>query len=269
MYNCYTPFYKKSDGAAYTLPCGKCPQCIKRRISGWSFRLMEEEKQSSSSYFVTFTYDDNNIESSKRGLATLKKRDIQNYIKRLRKCHQQKLKYYYCGEYGSKTHRPHYHMIIFNAREDLIQKHWTLGQIHIGKVSEASVGYTLKYMCKEKKVPEHQNDDRQKEFSNMSKGLGLSYLTKNMVTWHKNDIVNRMYCNVEGNKKIAMPRIIKDKLYTQEERGRLKLHHTTLLQEHIDKENLDINFDIIQFNKHQSIVNEFRKQKQSSSTRGN
>ena len=96
------------------------------------------------------------------------------------------IKYYAVGEYGGKTLRPHYHMVIFNADVNLFERSWalenkTIGQIHVGTITEASIGYTLKYISKASKIPLHKNDDRQKEFSLMSKGLGSNYLTK---TWY-------------------------------------------------------------------------------------
>lgn len=103
-------------------------------------------------------------------------------MKKLRKANpDHKLKYYLCGEYGGKTFRPHYHLILFDAVLPTIQKAWEHGSIHYGAVSGASIGYTLKYMAKPGKIPLHQNDDRVPEFSLMSKGLGKNYLTEAMV----------------------------------------------------------------------------------------
>lgn len=109
----------------------------------------------------------------------LKKRDIQLFIKRLRKANSKHtdmpaIKYYAVGEYGGRTQRPHYHIILFNAKLELIQPAWDLGQIHYGKVSGASIGYTLKYMCKTKRYPLHANDDRISEFALMSKDLAVT-----------------------------------------------------------------------------------------------
>jgi len=36
-----------------------------------------------------------------------------------------------------------------------------------------------------------------------------------MKKWHKSDLENRMYVNLEDGKKIAMPRYYKDKIYTK------------------------------------------------------
>lgn len=190
---------------------------------------MQEDKISISAHFITLTYDYENIPISKHGFKNLYKRDVQLFIKRLRRSHGTShisIKYYAVGEYGSKTMRPHYHIILFNSQIELIQDAWKnsktkkyIGDIFYGSVTGASVGYCLKYMSKVSKIPMHKNDDRQKEFALMSKGIGVSYLTKNMVNWHKKDIENRMYCNLLDGRKIAMPRYYKLKLYNEEERN--------------------------------------------------
>jgi hypothetical protein len=99
-------------------------------------------------------------------------------MKLLRKVNPNKIKYYLCGEYGTNTMRPHYHMLIFNAEENTIAEQWQYGtDTHFGQIQGASVGYTLKYIDKNKKIPLHINDDRVPEFSLMSKKLGDNYLT--------------------------------------------------------------------------------------------
>lgn len=200
---CLTPItitVKRTDEKA-SVPCGKCPECFARRISGWSFRLMQEDKHSDSSYFITLTYDTKTVPITKGGFMALCKRDVQLFFKRLRKSHDTDthsmgtgIRYYVCGEYGGKSYRPHYHMLLFNANlklmfdtsDLLVLKHsdydgqtpvrciqWDKGMVTVGMVNHASVGYTLKYMCKPKRIPLHRNDDRLPEFSLMSKNLGL------------------------------------------------------------------------------------------------
>ena len=223
---CITPFYKKNDEKYRNIPfpCGKCPNCMRRRTSGWSFRLVKEGERSNSALFVTLTYNPEHIPLTKNGYMTLDKTHLQLYFKRLRKENKkytnEKISYYAVGEYGSKNTRPHYHVIFFNAHPLAIEKTWKvnnvdIGSIFIGSVSDASIGYTLKYMTKESKIPIHQNDDRKKEFSLMSKGLGANYLTEQMVKWHKSDLQKRMYVPLKDGKKIAMPRYYKDKIYTE------------------------------------------------------
>ncbi len=228
---CITPYYVKDKftNDYIPVPCSKCPPCRTRRTSGWSFRLVQEGKQSFSAMFVTLTYNTEHVPISEKGFMNLSKKDVQNFMKRLRKLSNQKLKYYVCGEYGSKGMRPHYHMILFNSDKEMVEKAWSLdkksiGSIYIGDVNEASIGYTLKYISKKGKIPLHINDDRQKEFSLMSKGLGKNYLSDKMIKWHKYSIEDRMYCNIPGNKKIAMPRYYKDKIYNEFEKLRISNH---------------------------------------------
>lgn len=247
MGRCITPFHvtDKITGEKMPVACGKCPECFTRRTSGWSFRLMQQDKVSNCSHFITLTYDTDYVPISKNGFLTLSKgrqSDLTKFFKRLRKAHdslykklrvpvedRRKIRYYACGEYGTKTQRPHYHVLIFDCFIELIQKAWTdpetqkpIGQVHYGTVTEASCGYTLKYMCKPGKIPLHSRDDRQKEFSVMSKGLGLNYLSERMRAWHINDLEGRQYCPLPDGKKIAMPRYYRDKLYTEQQKKRLQ-----------------------------------------------
>lgn len=224
MGRCINPFLKK-EGHIW-LPCGKCYECKSRRVSGWSFRLMKEAEVSTSAFFITLTYSPEKTQITPKGYMTLNKRDLQLFMKRLRKVNNQKLKYYAVGEYGGKTDRPHYHIILFNVDVETIELSWQLGHIHVGQVTEASTGYTLKYVSKEGKIPKHQNDDRLPEFSLMSKKMGANYLTPQMLRWHKeeNEVINRSYCNLKDGKKIAMPRYYRDKIYDELEKFRIQKH---------------------------------------------
>lgn len=234
MAQCLTPFTKRNEKTMeiMDLPCGKCHECLSRRISGWSFRLMQEYNRATSAYFVTFTYNTDHVPITARGFMSLQKSHVQNFFKTLRnyatkhKYNQGKITYYLCGEYGSKTNRPHYHAIIFNAPINGIEKSWQYGDIHIGDVNEASVGYTLKYMCKDptNPIPAHKNDDRLPIFSLMSKGIGANYLTTAKKSWHKKDLQQRMYIPIADGKKIAMPRYYKEKIYNQTERSYIAKH---------------------------------------------
>lgn len=139
---CLTPFYLTHKlGDSLPVPCGKCPNCKKRRAAWWGFRLMQESKHSTSSYVLTLTYDIPNVPITKSGFMSLSKpgkdangraigSHLQSFFKRLRKRSSRKIsrsiKYYSVGEYGdgngnTRTRRPHYHIIIFNVQlEDLI-----------------------------------------------------------------------------------------------------------------------------------------------------
>lgn len=273
---CITPFYVKqglTTNEKIPVPCGKCPPCMKRRTSGWSFRLVKEGEISKTALFVTLTYDTGHVPITEKGYKTLDKTDVQKFFKRLRKISSSKLKYFAVGEYGTKRMRPHYHIILFNAHKENVHKAWMinnkmLGSVYIGSVSDASIGYTLKYMQKPGKIPIHKNDDRQKEFQLMSKGLGKSYLTDNMINWHKNDIENRMYVPIKDGKKIAMPRYYKDKMYSESEKTRIARHMAKISEEQVELEMSKLGIEYHWTNAQQHI-DAFRKMHKNSLTNRN
>lgn len=154
---CDSPFFVTPKGrfSAVPVPCGRCPPCKQRRVNSWVFRLMQEEKRSSSAYFVTLTYDTRFVPISDNGFMTLRKKDYQDFMKRLRKLSPHvSIKYYAAGEYGSKFNRPHYHAIMFNVPDiELFAKAWSLdgiqlGAVHVGSVTGDSIAYTMKYIAK-------------------------------------------------------------------------------------------------------------------------
>jgi hypothetical protein len=162
-------------------------------------------------------------------------------MKRLKKGNLGKtIKYYGVSEYGTQTKRPHYHIIVMgmdiisflgienwkqvelgkiqlDGKTPLNVKSWKLGHITVGQVTPASVSYTLKYVSKGRLIPEYNGDDRQKEKSIMSKGIGLCYIDETTKKMHNNDLL-RQYLVTNDSKKIAIPRYLKDRLYDHLER---------------------------------------------------
>lgn len=185
-------------------------------------------------------------------------------MKRLRKLHEnQDIKYFGVGEYGSKYERPHYHAIIFNADAEKIERAWALdnrkiGDIFIGTVSESSIVYTLKYMCKHQRIEKKDKYGRQREFRLMSKGMGAAYMTDQMKRWHMADPTNRMYIPLMDGKKIAMPRYYKDRIYTEKQRkiiGSSNKIRLEKLEEQIRREHPD--FEDFMMNQKEAIINKF------------
>ena len=267
---CQTPFHKKMElvkgveTGYMPFPCGKCPACVRRRVSGWAFRLNKQSEQSNSAHFVTLTYNDEHIKKTKNGFETLVKKDVQDFFKRLRKLTKQKITYYAVGEYGDTGERPHYHIILFNANPKIVENAWklndiTLGNVHFGDVGDASVGYTLKYISKDKKIPQFNGDDRQKEFALMSKGLGAGYLTENMVKWHtKGNIENKVYLPLKDGKKAAMPRYYKDKLYDKGQKFRIGVFMRAESQKQVEE--LENQYgDLYNYKIAEETANDFRR----------
>lgn len=217
---CITPMFRKEYNV--NVPCGRCPVCVKKRVSSWSVRLLKEADVSTSALFVTLTYDTDHVPITKNGWMTLQKTDLQQFFKRLRHTTNEKIKYYAVGEYGTKNHRPHYHVILYNSSVEQVCKTWNKGQVHIGQLTPASCGYTLKYISKKKQTYK-DNDDRKHIFSIMSKRLGASYvLDPSVQRFHTSDLAGRYYVPVGGGIKASMPRYYRDKLYNSEQFGYIK-----------------------------------------------
>lgn len=225
---CDSPFWVLPKAALekVPVPCGRCPPCKLRRINGWVFRLQQEEKRSTSAHFVTLTYNTDSVPISENGFMTLRKKDFQDFMKRLRKlCPTSTLKYFACGEYGSTNSRPHYHAIIFNVPDvSIYADAWSLagrplGAVHTGFVSSDSIAYTLKYLDKAHGKKLHARDDRAAEFPLMSKSLGANYLTPATVRYHQQDI-SRLFVSREKGHRVAMPRYYRGKIYSDDDQRR-------------------------------------------------
>lgn len=204
---CLNPIYiSKQD---MVVPCGKCGFCGATRRGDWSIRLHFEKRMHLDSKFVTLTYADCHLKWHD-GVPQLHREHVQLFFKRLRKAGY-KLRYYGVGEYGSKTFRPHYHLLLFgDIPEDVIRKQWFHGDVHIGTVTEQSVMYCLSYMIN--KNTWKMARGRVRTFNMMSKGIGKNYLTPAMVKWHKAD--RRNYVQLHGEKR-HLPRYYKLKLFSK------------------------------------------------------
>lgn len=202
------------------VPCGKCTACRIRRAQEWANRLIYEDSKSKCSYFITITSDDLHVPRV-RGQMALSKPLIQKFFKRFRHYFNHEFKYYLAGEYGPKTHRPHYHFLIFikdyivdfDTLSECLYKAWPDGNYQIFGCSHAAIRYVTKYMVK---AQEDNFKPYVKPFSLMSKGLGRDYVDDNS-DHHNHDIDQAFFLLPDGNKSI-LPRYWKEKLYTEDER---------------------------------------------------
>lgn len=206
---CLSPIYLAQREVH--VPCGSCPFCCATKRSDWALRLNYEARLHCGSKFITLTYADNEL-TWNSGQPQLVKRDLQLFFKRLRK-KGYKLRYFAVGEYGSKTFRPHYHVIVFGSIPDqVLNKAWGKGHVHIGKVTAASVMYCCGYVVNGKSWQMKRH--RLKPFALMSRrpGLGHNYLSGEMIAWHKSDRKN--YAILHGQKR-HLPRYYKDKIFSK------------------------------------------------------
>lgn len=230
--------FKNPNGRTIPVPCGKCPKCVKAKISSWLFRLEQEARIHPDPFFVTLTYDSHNVPHTYqyerpepvipyrptiapwRGRHvgyTLRKKDIQDFMKRLRfhysKVSKKKLRYYCVGEYGTKFRRPHYHLILFNLDYSfLIPIAWDKGFTDYSIIRDmAAISYTLKYISKPH-VKSWPNAIPQ--YSQMSQGLGRNYLNMAAFKYHNQSYEHAHLLTRKGF-TVGLPKYYKDKLYDE------------------------------------------------------
>jgi len=250
---CISPMIIGKSGDKRIVPCGKCGFCLEVKRADWTFRLKQELKVADSAHFLTLTYNDEELPLGVDDTPTLCKKDVQLFIKRLRKengktirhsfsgrilrgksSSQKNIRYYTVGEYGTETNRPHYHSIMFNLREDVtkdLEKIWKQGHIKIGSVTDASIHYVTKYVVNRNGIYEN----RQKPFSlisNRSGGIGNNYLSTH-TGWHIDAMRN--YTAVNGIVS-RLPRYYKDRIFDIKQREKLALEAYRLGEESYRKE---------------------------------
>jgi len=233
---CVNPLTLKQDNKTNTVPCGRCFQCIKRMRNQWAIRLEQELKYSKEAYFVTLTYHEDFIPLGNKDIPSLSKLDAQKMIKSLRKRTKKKgIKYFLVGEYGEKSFRPHYHVLLFNTGMNRLEtqkyllESWQKGTIDIGTVTEASIRYCTKYIIQTYEV----SDWVEPPFRLMSNGIGRGYLDSlQLKKYHKRDL-SRDFITKQNGTKHALPRYYKEKLYTKRERELQNIKRNT---ERLDKE---------------------------------
>lgn len=121
---------------------------------------------------------------------------MQLFFKRLRKNFPNaEPRYYYCGEYGDRNGRPHYHVLLFNFRFDdklllkgsgdralytseTLTKIWGLGHASIGAVTPESAAYVARYVLKKQEDQTKREAGRKPEFTRMSRrpGIGADWI---------------------------------------------------------------------------------------------
>lgn len=193
--------------------CGRCINCRITKQAQLSYlcsrEMLEQYKKGHGNSFVTLTYDDNHIPTNDKGFVTLRKTDLQKFMKRIRRnldyhygLKSNAFKYLACGELGDANGRPHYHICFFGLSTEILhkisRKVWKFGLCDIGVLTSGGVRYVCKYMTKQnptKEVKELRLEcGVENPFINHSFGLG-----KDWINSHLQEIAdNNFQFNVNG-----------------------------------------------------------------------
>lgn len=167
---CKNPLQLK--GNPYDIGCGQCMHCRVNRSRKWVSRMMLERLCHSEAAFVTLTISDEHLSQN------LKKEELSDFLKRLRGYLQGRvIRYFAVGEYGSRTGRPHYHLIVFGlspTEGEIVEKAWKKGFVYMGTAQLQSMNYVCSYLIKGMtKKDDVRLDGREPEFAVMSLRPGL------------------------------------------------------------------------------------------------
>lgn len=212
-------------GEELYLPCGQCIGCRVARSREWATRMLHEASLHDQNCFITLTYNPENLPED----GSLHKKHFQDFMKRLRKRFKgQKIRYFHCGEYGSKLGRPHYHAILFGFdffdkelfsisgnnrvyRSPVLEQLWPFGFSTIGDVTFESCAYVARYVIKKvtgDRASEHYGD-KLPEYITMSlkPGIGFGWFEK-----YRTDIYPHDFVVLADGRKLKTPRFYDKKL---------------------------------------------------------
>lgn len=156
------------------IPCGRCIGCRIDYSRSWADRMTYHYLTCPNdiNWFVTLTYDPDMLEkhlSCKNDfyLYSLDYTHKDEFLTRLRNKYRKcDIDYYFSGEYGGETARPHLHAIIYNAPfddlvfwktndngdpiyiSDQLQSLWDYGFCTISPFTWTSAAYTARYVEK-------------------------------------------------------------------------------------------------------------------------
>lgn len=250
-------YFKSRFKFVQPFACGYCPDCLAKKSRDWSTRMFCELQTTpnKNASFLTLTYDDNKLnaygdldENPTRGISLIKE-DFQKFMKRLRKelsKYDIKIRYFACGEYGSKTLRPHFHCIIYNYsfpdkvlstqmyskrgkeiyESELLNDCWKYGLASVQTVNAQTMDYVSKYITKKQfglsgdisynLIIGDTIIKRCKEFNLMSrrKPIGYNYFLANY-----NQLTSRPYLYVgdSTHNKRYLPRVFLHWIKLQDE----------------------------------------------------
>lgn len=213
----------------FPVACGQCSGCRSKNARNWAIRCYHESIMHEQSSFITLTVDEENMEKVFPG-RSLRYGPFQLFLKRFRKRVVSHIRFFMCGEYGSKFERPHYHAIFFgwfpNSEErDLFRTSavgdlytskvlsdlWPFGFHSVGHFDFACAQYVAGYIHKKinGKLQDVWYKGKAQEFARMSlkPGIGEPFYRK-----FTSDMYRRDKVVLPGGKEFSIPRYY-DKLH--------------------------------------------------------
>lgn len=203
------------------VPCGHCPECIAARQREWFVKFSFEDrywkKLNCNTRFVTLTYNNDHLPSSREHAL----RDWQAMLKQMRRKLGFRPRFFLVSEYGGRTHRFHYHFLLFGIPKTVEDKVFSAfildcwnnrGFISASVASGKQFNYVSKYVTKDLSLVE---DGEWKDFCTFSKRppLGFEYAEKYLRAYI--DSISGRSLMIDGY-HYSTPRYFRDKLWSED-----------------------------------------------------
>lgn len=223
---CSYPQTRWIDGQKVTYPCGHCEACLRNKRSEKALRGYLEGLSHKNSVFLTLTYSDDNLPLNDKGIPTIRKKHLDDVIKRIRKLYKEKIRVLASAEYSS-TGRPHYHLCLFGMAVDWFierSKHfhqnshgtvledfkaWYYGGCLVAPFDIQTAFYVSKYLVKsDKDKKDYEALDIEPEciYQSRRPALGKAYAEE-----HKARLLKDGFIRCKGV-KFKIPRYFMDKI---------------------------------------------------------
>lgn len=197
---------------ALKIPCGRCIGCRLENSRQKAMRGTLEAQMHDQNSWLTLTYAPGNEPPGE----SVNRRDLDLFMKRLRKRYGTGISHLSCGEYGDRTGRMHYHVCLFGHdfgdkypwqktgvgtlyRSDALEEIWTEGHAIVGEVNFDTIAYTARYITKKitgDKAEQHYQG-KEPEFLSMSRkpAVGLRFVEE-----YADDIYPKDFVTIRGRK---------------------------------------------------------------------
>lgn len=173
--------YPVSLGNGKTRPCGLCMPCRINKKRRWVGKMVLEAKYTTNdSSFITLTYAPERLPKD----GSLEPWVLRHFTQRLKRSGVGSFRYFYVGEYGDQTFRPHYHGILFGVPptfEKKIREAWQfngtpIGHVMVGPVANGAISYVAHYCTKKLTgAGDERLGGRRPEFTRMSQKPTLGF----------------------------------------------------------------------------------------------
>jgi hypothetical protein len=184
-------FQKGPKFEPVNVPCGKCWACRQNRQNDLAAKVLMELAVSEWSVYLTLTYGDDRTPPSERyAIKMIEKEHFRNFWRKVKFTEGlSAIRGVWCGEYGSKKGRTHFHCIMlgngtkpelpnFNEEREYMPA-WPYGFVYAEPVHRQNIEYVTKYLT----FPDHpkrkrDNAAQRNEWVNYSKypPLGINYV---------------------------------------------------------------------------------------------